>query len=65
MPHRHLRVIQVIEYFHLQNVGSDDLNYAGLSFLPRAEQSRRPARERELEPNVVYASTMHSRNHRS
>ncbi|XP_060951862.1 immunoglobulin kappa light chain-like [Limanda limanda] len=46
------------------NVGSDDLNYAGLSFLPRAERSRRPAREREPEPNVVYATTKHSRNHR-
>ncbi|XP_060951861.1 uncharacterized protein LOC133028850 [Limanda limanda] len=48
-----------------KNVGSDDLNYAGLSFLPRAERSRRPAREREPEPNVVYATTMHSRNHRN
>ncbi|XP_053271666.1 uncharacterized protein LOC128429851 isoform X1 [Pleuronectes platessa] len=45
-----------------KNVGSDDLNYAGLSFLPTAERSRRPAREREPEPNVVYATTMHSRN---
>ncbi|XP_034471298.1 uncharacterized protein LOC117779319 isoform X5 [Hippoglossus hippoglossus] len=50
---------------HSKNVGSDDLNYAGLSFLPRAERSRRPAREREPEPNVVYATTMHSRNHRN
>ncbi|XP_062240500.1 uncharacterized protein LOC133950260 [Platichthys flesus] len=48
-----------------KNVGSDDLNYAGLSFLPRAERSRGPALEREPEPNVVYASTMHSRNHRN
>ncbi|XP_060951852.1 uncharacterized protein LOC133028838 [Limanda limanda] len=55
----------IIEYFHLQNGGSDDLNYAGLSFLQRAERSRRPAREREPEPNVVYATTMHSRNHRN
>ncbi|XP_071334119.1 uncharacterized protein [Trachinotus anak] len=40
-----------------ENPGSDDLNYAALSFHPKGKRSRRPASERELEPNVVYAAT--------
>ncbi|XP_038587124.1 uncharacterized protein LOC119912163 [Micropterus salmoides] len=40
-----------------KNLGSDDLNYAALSFQPKAKRYRRPASERELEPNVVYAAT--------
>ncbi|XP_059211340.1 uncharacterized protein LOC131989977 [Centropristis striata] len=40
-----------------ENLGSGDLNYAALSFHPKAKGSRRPASERELEPNVVYAAT--------
>ncbi|XP_069375256.1 uncharacterized protein [Paralichthys olivaceus] len=47
---------------HNTNMGSGDLNYAALSFSSRAEQSRRPAGRGELEPNVVYATTMDSRN---
>ncbi|XP_038586981.1 uncharacterized protein LOC119912076 [Micropterus salmoides] len=40
-----------------ENLGSDDLNYAALSFRPKAKSSRRPASENQLEPNVVYAAT--------
>ncbi|XP_047459995.1 uncharacterized protein LOC125019310 [Mugil cephalus] len=40
-----------------ENVGSDSLNYAPVSFRPKAKSSRRPAAERELEPHVVYATT--------
>ncbi|XP_044039084.1 uncharacterized protein LOC122869820 [Siniperca chuatsi] len=40
-----------------KNLGSDDLNYAALSFQAKAKRHRRPAPERELEPNVVYAAT--------
>ncbi|XP_045921291.1 uncharacterized protein LOC123980788 [Micropterus dolomieu] len=40
-----------------KNLGSDELNYAALSFQPKAKRNRRPASERELEPNVVYAAT--------
>ncbi|XP_047448463.1 uncharacterized protein LOC125012520 [Mugil cephalus] len=40
-----------------ENVGSDSLNYAAVSFRPKAKSSRRPAAERELEPHVVYAAT--------
>ncbi|XP_045921293.1 uncharacterized protein LOC123980790 [Micropterus dolomieu] len=40
-----------------KNLGSDDLNYAALSFQPKAKRYCRPASERELEPNVVYAAT--------
>uniref|UniRef100_A0A3Q3LCX5 Uncharacterized protein n=1 Tax=Mastacembelus armatus TaxID=205130 RepID=A0A3Q3LCX5_9TELE len=39
------------------NQGSDDLNYATLSFQAKPKRSRRPASERQLEPNVVYAAT--------
>ncbi|XP_047448417.1 uncharacterized protein LOC125012480 [Mugil cephalus] len=42
---------------HTENVGSDSLNYAAVSFRPKAKSSRRPAAERELEPHVVYAAT--------
>uniref|UniRef100_A0A3B4Y3C7 Uncharacterized LOC111647016 n=1 Tax=Seriola lalandi dorsalis TaxID=1841481 RepID=A0A3B4Y3C7_SERLL len=34
-----------------------DLNYAALSFQTKPKRNRRPASERELEPNVVYAAT--------
>ncbi|KAI9538178.1 hypothetical protein NQZ68_017911 [Dissostichus eleginoides] len=40
-----------------QNMCSDELNYAALSFQAKPKISRRPASERELEPNVVYAAT--------
>ncbi|XP_023252391.1 uncharacterized protein LOC111647016 [Seriola lalandi dorsalis] len=39
------------------NLGSGDLNYAALSFQTKPKRNRRPASERELEPNVVYAAT--------
>lgn len=38
-------------------MNSDDLNYAALSFQTKAKRSRRPATQREPEPNVVYAAT--------
>uniref|UniRef100_A0A3Q4H2U2 Uncharacterized LOC102792900 n=1 Tax=Neolamprologus brichardi TaxID=32507 RepID=A0A3Q4H2U2_NEOBR len=47
----------VKKYFHFQDMNSDDLNYAALSFQPKAKRSRRPATQREPEPNVVYAAT--------
>ncbi|XP_010784528.1 uncharacterized protein [Notothenia coriiceps] len=40
-----------------QNMCSDELNYVALSFQAKPKRSRRPASERELEPNVVYAAT--------
>ncbi|XP_063325134.1 uncharacterized protein LOC134624082 [Pelmatolapia mariae] len=40
-----------------KNMNSDDLNYAALSFQTKAKRSRRPATQREPEPNVVYAAT--------
>ncbi|KAL3967181.1 signal-regulatory protein delta [Sarotherodon galilaeus] len=39
-----------------ENVDSDAMNYAALSFSHRAK-IRRPVPQRELEPNVVYAAT--------
>uniref|UniRef100_UPI0037E7E879 uncharacterized protein n=1 Tax=Semicossyphus pulcher TaxID=241346 RepID=UPI0037E7E879 len=42
---------------HSENLGSDDLNYAALSFHPKAKSSRRPAGENQLETHVVYAAT--------
>uniref|UniRef100_A0A8C9X9W0 Ig-like domain-containing protein n=2 Tax=Sander lucioperca TaxID=283035 RepID=A0A8C9X9W0_SANLU len=40
-----------------ENLGSDALNYAALSFHPKARSSRRPESENQLEPDVVYAVT--------
>ncbi|XP_022607992.1 uncharacterized protein LOC111226946 [Seriola dumerili] len=40
-----------------KNLGSDDLNYTTLSFQAKPKRNRRPASQRELEPNVVYAAT--------
>ncbi|XP_067381388.1 uncharacterized protein [Channa argus] len=40
-----------------ENLASDALHYAALSFKPRAKTNRMPASERELETNVVYAAT--------
>ncbi|XP_050923536.1 uncharacterized protein LOC127139594 isoform X3 [Lates calcarifer] len=40
-----------------KNLGSDDLNYAALSFQSKAKRKHRPPSERELETNVVYAAT--------
>uniref|UniRef100_A0A3Q3RQR4 Uncharacterized protein n=1 Tax=Mastacembelus armatus TaxID=205130 RepID=A0A3Q3RQR4_9TELE len=39
------------------NRSSDDLNYAPLNFRAKPKRNRRPASERQLEPNVVYAAT--------
>ena len=38
------------KYFYLQNLGSDDLNYAAVTFCQKAKR-------RAVEPNVVYAAT--------
>uniref|UniRef100_A0A3Q3RQQ4 Immunoglobulin domain-containing protein n=1 Tax=Mastacembelus armatus TaxID=205130 RepID=A0A3Q3RQQ4_9TELE len=40
-----------------KNRSSDDLNYAPLNFRAKPKRNRRPASERQLEPNVVYAAT--------
>ncbi|XP_042258036.1 uncharacterized protein LOC121889877 [Thunnus maccoyii] len=40
-----------------ENLGSDNLNYAALSFNPKPKKIRRPASGREVEPNVIYAAT--------
>ncbi|XP_078147867.1 uncharacterized protein LOC139911577 [Centroberyx gerrardi] len=40
-----------------ENLDSDELKYAALSFHPKPKRSRRPASEKEVEPNVVYAAT--------
>ncbi|XP_040887436.1 uncharacterized protein LOC121177254 [Toxotes jaculatrix] len=40
-----------------KDLGSDDLNYAAQSFQAKAKRNRRPASERELEPNVGYAAS--------
>ncbi|XP_038586804.1 uncharacterized protein LOC119911894 [Micropterus salmoides] len=57
-----IRKLQTAENEELQpeenkNLGSDDLNYAALSFQAKLNKPRRPASQRELEPNVVYAAT--------
>uniref|UniRef100_A0A668VL77 Ig-like domain-containing protein n=1 Tax=Oreochromis aureus TaxID=47969 RepID=A0A668VL77_OREAU len=44
------------KHFLLQNANSDAMNYAALSFHTRTNM-RRPAPQRELEPNVLYAAT--------
>ncbi|XP_026006972.1 uncharacterized protein LOC113011623 [Astatotilapia calliptera] len=41
---------------HSENAESDAMNYAALSFHTRTKM-RRPAPQRELEPNVLYAAT--------
>ncbi|XP_028285553.1 uncharacterized protein LOC114451176 [Parambassis ranga] len=43
---------------HSENLNSDALNYAAVSFHPKGKSSRRPAPVRELELNVVYATTI-------
>ncbi|XP_071394025.1 uncharacterized protein [Centroberyx affinis] len=40
-----------------ENLDSDDLKYTALSFHPKPKRSRRPASEKEVETNVVYAAT--------
>ncbi|KAF3697578.1 hypothetical protein EXN66_Car013258 [Channa argus] len=40
-----------------QNLGSDDLNYAALSFQAKPKRKHRPTSDRKPEPNVVYAAT--------
>ncbi|XP_071758706.2 uncharacterized protein LOC139914320 [Centroberyx gerrardi] len=40
-----------------ENLDSDELKYAALSFHPKPKRSRRPASEKEVEPNVVCAAT--------
>ncbi|XP_039677623.1 T-cell surface glycoprotein CD8 beta chain-like isoform X2 [Perca fluviatilis] len=40
-----------------ENLDSDALNYAALSFHPETRSSRRPESENQLEPDVVYAAT--------
>ncbi|XP_022607958.1 uncharacterized protein LOC111226929 [Seriola dumerili] len=40
-----------------KNLGSGDLNYAALSFQTKPKRNHRPASQRELETNVVYAAT--------
>ncbi|KAG7237533.1 hypothetical protein INR49_032236 [Caranx melampygus] len=40
-----------------KNLGPDDLNYAALSFQAKPKRHHRPASDREMEPNVVYAAT--------
>ncbi|CAK6965330.1 uncharacterized protein LOC128384379 [Scomber scombrus] len=39
---------------HSENLDSDNLNYAALSFKPKPKRNRRPA---SVEPNVIYAAT--------
>ncbi|XP_039869888.1 uncharacterized protein LOC120722818 [Simochromis diagramma] len=48
--------ISDFKHFPLQNAESDAMNYAALSFHTRTNM-RRPAPQRELEPNVLYAAT--------
>ncbi|KAK2862705.1 hypothetical protein Q5P01_002238 [Channa striata] len=40
-----------------KNLGSDDLNYAALSFHSKPKRKHKPTSKREPEPNVVYAAT--------
>ncbi|KAM8746979.1 uncharacterized protein AB9X84_015139 isoform 1-T3 [Acanthopagrus schlegelii] len=42
---------------HSENLTSNDLTYAALSFHPKAKSSRGPPAEQQLESNVVYAAT--------
>ncbi|CAK6965333.1 uncharacterized protein LOC121889877 [Scomber scombrus] len=42
---------------HNENLGSDNMNYAALSFNPKPKRNRRPVSGREVEPNVIYAAT--------
>lgn len=44
------------KYFYSQNITSDDLNYAALSFQPKAKRSRRPPAEQQPESSAVYAA---------
>uniref|UniRef100_A0A671Y1C1 Ig-like domain-containing protein n=1 Tax=Sparus aurata TaxID=8175 RepID=A0A671Y1C1_SPAAU len=41
----------------ITNMGSGDLNYAAVRFQAKPKRNRRPASEREMEPQVVYAAT--------
>ncbi|XP_026208395.1 uncharacterized protein LOC113157252 isoform X2 [Anabas testudineus] len=42
---------------HSETPGSDALNYAAISFQPKPTTNRRPASQRQLEADVVYAAT--------
>lgn len=44
------------KYFYSQNLTSNDLNYAALSFQPKAKSSRRPRAEQQLESSAVYTA---------
>uniref|UniRef100_A0A7N9AML9 Immunoglobulin domain-containing protein n=1 Tax=Mastacembelus armatus TaxID=205130 RepID=A0A7N9AML9_9TELE len=52
--HNSMKIEQVAK---ICNRSSDDLNYAPLNFRAKPKRNRRPASERQLEPNVVYAAT--------
>uniref|UniRef100_M4AA54 Uncharacterized LOC102226740 n=1 Tax=Xiphophorus maculatus TaxID=8083 RepID=M4AA54_XIPMA len=43
--------------FYLQNLDSHIMNYAALSFPPKAKSNRSPVAERDLGTNVLYAAT--------
>uniref|UniRef100_A0A3B4ZYB1 Uncharacterized LOC103361168 n=1 Tax=Stegastes partitus TaxID=144197 RepID=A0A3B4ZYB1_9TELE len=45
------------KYSTFQNLRSDDVNYAAVTFQARSKRSRRPAPVRAVEPHVVYAAT--------
>uniref|UniRef100_A0A3B3Y7H6 Ig-like domain-containing protein n=1 Tax=Poecilia mexicana TaxID=48701 RepID=A0A3B3Y7H6_9TELE len=42
---------------HHENLDSHTMNYAALSFAPKAKSNRRPEAERDSETNVLYAAT--------
>ncbi|XP_040887129.1 uncharacterized protein LOC121177009 isoform X2 [Toxotes jaculatrix] len=56
---RHLQTAQTEEKNPQQTEGqgSDDLNYAAVSFRPRRKRSLRPASEREEELKAIYSAT--------
>ena len=40
--------------FNMQNLESDNMNYAALNFKPKSKRNRRPP---SVDPNVIYAAT--------
>ncbi|XP_041635969.1 uncharacterized protein LOC121504927 [Cheilinus undulatus] len=42
--------------------GSDDLNYAAVTFHPRAERNHRQASDREVEPDCIYSATRQTKS---
>uniref|UniRef100_A0A3B3WLA8 Ig-like domain-containing protein n=1 Tax=Poecilia mexicana TaxID=48701 RepID=A0A3B3WLA8_9TELE len=53
-----IRILKTLQHHEVKaNLDSHTMNYAALSFAPKAKSNRRPEAERDSETNVLYAAT--------